>query len=305
MTIQLFKPELWSKILLQAEQKALVFGSPMVVNRDYEGEIKGPGDTVHITAIADPVISDYAPNQGITYQTVEDEGQVLTISQKKYFAFEIDDVDELQANGEMQPYLEDRASYRLAEKADEWLASFYTGVNAGNVVGGTTVTTSSLASGNYLTPLLYSSTHPADFYTQVLIPLKMRLDLANVPQAGRYCIVPTWAEALLAQTQAFVAFPGTDGGAGAVMSEGFIGRAAGFNILQSNNCVQYDGTNHAYAIQAGHPMAMSFAEQILKTEALRLQNTFADSVRGLHVYGGKLVKPEAIAVAGVQNPYGF
>lgn len=303
MSVLNFKPEIWSKVILAALKKNLVYGTPAITNSDYDGEISGPGATVHITQFGDPSISDYAPNGTITYQQLNDAGMTMLIDQSKSFAFSVDDVDERQAAGDMQPYLEDRAAYKLADTADQYLAGFYTGVASQNIVsnGGS----SSLGAGNYFTPALYSSTHPADFYQQVLLPLKVALTQANIPLTNRYVVVPPWAEALLEQTQAFIAVTDMQGNASNVFQNGIIGRAAGFDIYVSNNCVQYDGTNNAYAIQAGHPMALTFGEQINKTEALRLQSTFADGVRGLHVYGAKLVRPDAIAVAGVKRPAGI
>jgi hypothetical protein len=305
MSVLAFKPEVWSKVILGALQKNLVFGGPMVTNEDYEGEISGPGNVVHITQFADPVIGNYTPGTPLSYQALADAGQDLNIDQSKSFSFQIDDVDKRQAAGDMQSYLEERASYKFADVADQFIASLYSGVATANIVPGTTTTSSSLAAGNYLTPLAYGTGHEADFYTQVLLPLKVRLTQANVPLAGRYCVVPAWAEALLEQTKAFISVTDMQGQASDVFQNGLIGRAAGFNILTSNNSVQYDTTNGAYVVQAGHKMAVTFGEQIVQTEALRLIDYFADAVRGLHVYGAKLVRPDAIAVAGVQRPAGL
>ena len=75
--------------------------------------------------------------------------------------------------------------------------------------------------------------------------------------------------------------------------------------MASAHSIQFDQTNDGWVVQAGHPMAITFAEQIVQTEALRLQTTFADAVRGLHVSGGRLVRPDHIAIAGVIRPAGI
>jgi hypothetical protein len=305
ITVHAFKPEVWSKVILAGLQKNLVFGGPMCTNDDYEGEISGPGDVVHITQFADPVISTYSPGTPLNYQPLSDAGLDVVIDQSKSFSFQIDDVDKRQAAGDMQSYLEERASYKFADVADQFLASMYTGCATSNILLGTDGETSSLASGNYLTPAVYSDTHPADFYQQVILPLKVRLTQCNVPLQGRYLIVPPWAEALLEQTKAFIAVTDMQGQASDVFQNGLIGRAGGFNILTSNNSVEYDAGNGAYVVQAGHRMAVTFGEQIVQTEALRLIDYIADAVRGLHVYGGKLVRPDCIAVAGVKRPAGL
>lgn len=305
MSVLSFKPEVWSKVVLAAEKKSLVYGGPGICNDDYEGEISGPGTTVHITQLADPEVSDYAPNESIEYQEVDDAGQELLIDQRKYFAFNVDDVDKRQAAGDMQAYLEDRASYKLADTADQFLAGLYTGVAYANVLLGADATNSSLTTANAIAPQPYggSGSHPADFYTMIVLPLRVKLDEAYVPKKGRYLVVPPWAEALLEQTQAFISV--ATQAQQTVFNEGYIGRCAGFDIYTSNNSVEYDVSNNGWVCQAGHPMALTFAEQIVQTEALRLQTTFADAVRGLHVYGAKLVRPDHIAVAGVKRPSGI
>ncbi len=301
MSVLHFKPELWSKILLGALEKNLVFAGPMVVNRDYEGEIAGPGDTVHITSLADPTIANYSPGGTLTYQAIVDAGQTLQIDQAKSWSVQVDDVDRRQAMGDMQSWMEERAGYRIADTADQFLAGLYTGVASANALG---------TSGAPITPGVYNaSSAPADFYTKVVLPLKVLLGQQNVPDDGnRYLIVPPWARALLEQTQAFIAFPGAGGDAGDVMQRGFFGKVGGFNLMESNNAVQTvaggPGTG-VWAIQAGHRMAITYAEQIVQTEALRAQATFADLVRGLHVYGARVVRPEAIAVAYTLRPSGI
>lgn len=297
-----FKSEVWSKVILAAEKKALVFGGPGIVNDDYEGEISGPGTTVHITQFGDPEISDYAPNESIAYQELDDAGQELLIDQRRYFAFTIDDVDKRQSAGDMQAYLEDRAAYKLADTADQFLAGLYVNCAYSNILQVSSA--SSLNSNNGVAVNTYGgSTNPADFYLKVVLPLKVLLDQAYVPARGRYLVIPPWCMALLEQTQAFVsvATPAQQD----VFANGLVGRVAGFDVYTSNNSIEYDQSNNGWVVQAGHPMAMTFAEQIVQTEALRLQTTFADAVRGLHVYGGRLVRPDHIAVAGVKRPAGI
>lgn len=301
MSVLNFKPAIWSKVILAALQKKLVYGSPMIVNNDYEGEISGPGNTVKITQFGDPTVTDYVPGGTLTYQALTDAGLSLLIDQAKSFSFSIDDVDRRQAAGDMQAYLESRAAYKLADAADQFIAGLYTSVASANVLGTT---------GAPVTPSPYggATSHPADFYVQVLEPLKVILDQNNVPDDERYIVVPPWALSLISQTQAFVSVTDLQGDPSKTFQRGFEGQVSGFNVLKSNNVPQPvaggAGTG-VWAIQAGHPMGITYGEQIAETEALRLQSTFADGVRGLHVYGGKVVRPDTIAVAYVQRPSGI
>jgi hypothetical protein len=302
MTFRSFIPEIWDANILSALQKKLVYGSTMVTNKDYEGDIAEKGDTVHITQFSDPTVSSYIPDTDINYEEVTDAGLTLVIDQAKYFSFAIGDVDRAQAAGAMQPYLEGRAAYRLADVADQHLASRYTQCAQANVLGST---------GSPLTPQPYggSASHPADFYVQVLEPLKVILDQNDVPEDERYIVAPPWACSLIAQTQAFISVTDMQGEPSQVFQRGFMGMVSGFGaVLKSNNTPQPVaggagvGVN---AIQAGHPMALTFAEQIASTEALRLERRFADGVRGLHLYGSRLVRPDCVAVAYVQRPAGI
>lgn len=275
----------------------------MVVNSDYEGEISGPGNTVHITQFGDPTVSDYKPGGTITYQQLSDAGLTLLIDQAKTFSFSIDDIDRRQAAGDMQAYLEGRAAYKLADAADQYIAAKYTGAAVDNVLGST---------GSPLAPLPFlgagaAGLNLADFYTQVTEPLKVILDQNNIPDEDRYITVPPWAVSLISQTQAFVSVTDMQGEPSQAFQRGFMGQISGLNIMKTNNAPQPvaggAGTG-VWAIQAGHPMAITYGEQITETEALRLQTTIADGVRGLHVYGSKLVRPDAIAVAYVKRPDG-
>jgi hypothetical protein len=280
----------------------------MVTNSDYEGDIQERGDTVHITQFGDPTVSTYVPGTPLVYEQVTDAGETLVIDQAKSFSFSITDVDRAQAAGQMQPYLEGRAAYRLADVADQFLASKYVNAAQSNVLGST---------GSPLTPQPYSMSaggstniplHVADFYTMVLEPMKVILDQNNVPDDERYIVAPPWAVSLISQTQAFVSVTDMQGDPSQTFQRGFMGQVSGFNVLKSNNVPQPvaggAGTG-VWAIQAGHPMALTYAEQIAQTEALRLQTDFSDGVRGLHLYGAKLARPDCVSVAYVLRPAGI
>ena len=268
-----FIPEVWSAKMLVSLKKALVYGQPGVVNRDYEGEISGQGDTVRIRSISRPTIGTYTKNSTtITPETLTDAQRALYIDQSKYFAFELDDIDAAQSvGGELEGALQE-AVYGLRDVADQYVAALYTGAQSANQIGTVSVTTGALA------------------YTQ-LRKLKVKLDEANVPQEGRWAIVPPWYEGLLLEEDKFVRVDASGTSEG--LRNGMIGRAVGFNVMASNNAPLVTGDD--YAVMAGHPSAISFAEQIASIETYRPESAFSDAIKGLHVYGAKLVRPEAIA----------
>ncbi|MFE4420436.1 P22 coat protein - protein 5 domain protein [Streptomyces sp. NPDC056817] len=283
MSINNFKPEIWSAQLLDALENSLVYAQPQLVNRDYEGEISSHGQSVHITTIGDPTIFDYDKSSNLNYEEVETSGADLIIDQAKAFAFRLDDVDKAQALLNPMMKMATNAAYGLRDKADAYVANLYTRVAASNTIGSTGA------------PVSLSTA--TDAYSKVLVPLRTKLNRANVPSEGRYVVgSPEFIGAMLNDDRFIRAdASGTTEG----LRNGFVGRAAGFDILESNNTPNPTGS--VQVVQAGYPGAITYAEQILETEALRLQNTIADAIRGLHVYGARLLRPTGIAVAFV-NP---
>lgn len=280
MSINNFKPEIWSAQLLDALENALVYAQPQLVNSDYEGEISSQGQSVHITTIGDPTIFDYDKNSNINYEEVETAGTDLLIDQAKAFAFRLDDVDKAQALLNPMVKMAQNAAYGLRDKADSFVANLYTGVASGNVLGSTGAP-------------INTFTTPTDAYSKVLVPLRTKLNRSNVPKEGRYVVASPEFIGSMLNDDRFVKVDASGSSEG--LRNGMVGRAAGFDVLESNNTPNPSGDTQV--VQAGYPGAITYAEQILETEALRLQNTIADAIRGLHVYGAKLLRPTGIAVA--------
>jgi len=272
-----FRPEIWSANLLVATRKALIFGN--CINRDYEGEISAAGDTVRITSIGRPTISNYVPNSTkITPEQVNDSQRTLVVDQSKFFAFAVDDVDARQAKGNVIPQSMNEAAYGFADVIDQYIAnSMYTGIQSANQVGSLTI----------------AANTPSDFYDKVLVPLKIKLDLANVPTEGRWINVRPEAHGALLRDPRFVKV--NESGTSEGLRNGMVGRAAGFDIQVTNNAPNTTGSE--YVTIAGTNAAYTFAEQINKVEAYRPQDSFSDAVKGLVLYGGKLVRPDFLASA--------
>ncbi len=275
MAITNFIPEVWSAQLLSSLKKTLVFAGPGVANRNYEGEIADKGDTVKITSISRPTVATYTKNSTtINPETLTDAQRSLLIDQSKYFAFEVDDIDLRQSanGGALMAEAAQEAAYALGDTADQLVAGLYTGVDSANAISTTSITSAALA----LTGL---------------VNLKVKLDVANVPTQGRYVIVPPWYHGLLLQNTSFIDLSAS--GSADALRNGTVGRAFGFDVLVSNNCVNVTGDD--WIVQAGYPGALSFAEQIVKVEAYRPESAFSDALKGLHLYGAKLVRPTGIA----------
>lgn len=266
-----FTPEIWSAMMLESLKKNLVYGDPSVVNRDYEGEISAQGDTVHIRSISRPTISNYTKGATLTYETLTDADRTLLIDQAKSFSFVVDDIDKAQQPGGALEGALTEATYSLRDVADQYIAGLYTGASSANAIGTVSVTTAALA------------------YTQ-LRKLSVKLDEANVPNEGRYVVVPPWYYGLLLESDLFLR---ADASSTPGLRNGVVGTVLGMDVLKSNNAILVTGDD--YAVMAGHPSAITYAEQILDIEQLRLQTTFGTGVRGLFVYGAKLTRPDSIA----------
>lgn len=277
MSIRNFIPTLWSARLLEHLNKTHVYAS--LVNRDYEGMIKQMGDTVKINQLGRITIKDYA--KGVDIDDPEDltgEQTILTIDQGKYFNFSIEDVDKAQVNPKLMDDAMQESAYGMNDVTDMFLANLMA-VNAAN----------NGDLGTDETPIVPTKEDAYDY----LVDLGTDLTEKNVPMVGRWVVVPAWFHGLLLKDQRFVG-NGTDYNK-AILQGGEVGTAAGFRVWLSNNVPNTEGAK--YKIIAGTNRGGSYAEQILETEAYRPEKRFSDAVKGLHVYGGKIVQPKCLSVA--------
>ncbi len=283
MALNSFIPEIWSARLLYNLNKTLVYGQQNVVNREYEGEIKAKGDTVRINSIGRVTVGDYAKNNDMAApETLTDAQTTLVIDQSKYFNFQIDDIDKIQQYPKVMDEAMQEAAYALANTADQFIAGHYVDVAAGNTIGDDTTPEAPTAQTAY----------------ELLVDLSVLLDENDIPPTGRWVIVPPWYEGLMLKDDRFVK-------SGVMPAEqrllnAIVGQAAGFTVLKSNNVPNTAGAK--YKIVAGHPMAWSFAEQASQVEAYRPESRFADAVKGLHLYGAKVIRPSALAVMTADRP---
>jgi hypothetical protein len=264
----------WSSRLLLGLEKSLIFGQPSVMTTEYEGEIRNQGDRVHLHSLQDLTIGTYVKNSTtISYEQLTDARVSLVIDTARYFAFRVDDVDAVQMVPKALDAATSRASYQLAETADRAIAAQYTNI--------TNFTATSQATSTNI--------------YQKLVETKVELDELNVPQENRFIIVPPWVAGLALQNATFLAAstPST--------LNGSIGMVAGFNVLVSNNTPTSGSAPVVSHLVAGHASGWAFAQQITNVEGLRLEGSFADGVRGLHLYGSKVIQPERLHVLRV-NP---
>lgn len=277
MAIANFIPEVWSAALLKALRDRLTYAQAGVINRNYEGDIARAGDTVHITSFNDPAVRTYTRNTNITWDQLSSTQQTLVVDQEKYFAFTVDDIDRRQA---LPGFVEEAtvgASYNLAAEADSFVAE----------------TMSDAVTGDNDRGAVTLGAVEGDAYN-LLVELRTILTRSNTPDEGRFVVIPPEMYGLLLKDDRFIRADASGTTQG--LRNGFVGRAAGFDVIESNRVPEDGG---AFRVLAGHSIATTYAEQILNTEALRLENQFGDGVRGLHVYGGRVIRPANLAAADV------
>ncbi|HLR86230.1 MAG TPA: hypothetical protein VK059_14845 [Nocardioidaceae bacterium] len=272
MAIENFIPELWTSRLLVSLRKAQVAAA--LVNRDYEGEIRRQGDTVHITSINDVTIGNYTAHNDITVEDIDDDTRTLIIDQAKYFAVEIDDIEKAQqvAGGNALAQAVDNASYQLKDIVDTYLLAAMAD-GATNELGAVNVSGDGAAYG-------------------ALVDLAVSLDEANVPDSGRFVVVSPEFHGLLLKDDRFIS--AGDDPAAATRANGRVGQAAGLQVHKSNNLP--DNADASYKVGvAGYRGATTYAEQIVSMEGARMEKRFADMVKGLHVYGSLVTRPTGLA----------
>lgn len=290
-TLENFIPNVWASKILQALDTALVY--PQLMSTDYEGDIKDVGDTVRINMVGDVTISNYSKNTDMNApETLTDGQTVLKIDQAKYFNFAIDDIDGAQQSPKVMGEAARRAAYGLRKVTDSFCASLYTDISASNLIGsdGAPITGTWNAAGTQA-------------YDR-LVDLGVLLDNNDVPDEGRFVVVPPWYEGYLLKDNRFVSGATAeaiarltngrlDGQRGTGVN-GYCGRAAGFDVYKSNQVP--NTASLKYKVIAGHPMAWAYADQVTKVEGYRPERRFADALKGLHLYGAKVVRPYALAL---------
>lgn len=272
MSLTNFISEIWSKKLLKVFNKTVVMGN--LVNRDYEGDIQSAGDVVHVRTFGDVTINDYTRDMTIAFQSLTDPMVDLTIDQQKYFAFKVDDMDKAQADINILEGYAARAAIAIRDVVDSRLIGHYADVDSGNVIG------------TDMSPITLTSSNIYGYITQ----LGELLDDSNVPSEGRNLVITPKFKTMLLQSTEFTRATSLGDN---VIQNGYIGNVAGFGVHVTTNNPAVSGVVNLMAFTSDY---ISFASQVSKVETVRPYNMFADAVKGLYLYGSKVMQPTAGAV---------
>jgi hypothetical protein len=336
-----FSPTIFSmKAQLAFRKKAVALG---ITNNDYFGEIANKGDTVRILKEPEIVVNPLVRGTQIVPQDLEDDDFQLTIDQANYFAFKLDDIEIQQAHHNWMSMASDRAAYKMADEMDSNVLGYLSGYQKNRTTGvwtarttypGTladeTADTDELLSANKLFRSAFvaggSASESVAVGTsgtydvsplQVIARMARRLDQANVDADGRWLVIdPVFKERLLDENSKYINNDvNTSQNAGGKAINGKIGdNIRGFRLYESQNLPEIgtgpdtadtNGSSANYGIiVAGHDSAVAAAQQINKTEKYRDPNSFADVVRGMNLYGRKILRPEAIVTVAYNSNVG-
>lgn len=280
-----FIPEIWSGKLQVKFYKTSVFSE--IANTDWEGEIKGQGDKIYIRSIPTITINNYAKGDNLTNQVPTSTPLELLIDKGKYFAVVLDDVDAVQTDVKLMDIFTNDATQQMKIAID---ADVLDGVKAGAATANKGAT-AGVISGNInlgtdASPRAVSSSNILD----LILDAGQCLDEQNVPEDGRWLVLPAWMASMIKRSDLKQAY--LTGDSVSPLRNGKLGMIDRFMVYVSNNLPK-TADNDSY-LMAGTRDAISFASQMTNVETLRAQSTFGNIVRGLNVYGYKVVKPEAL-----------
>jgi hypothetical protein len=289
-----FIPELWSGKLIEKFYNATVLAA--IANTDYAGEISNQGDKVNIRQKPSLTINDYEADGTISIERPSSTIVELLIDKGKYFAAIVDDVMETQSDLNMLGMWSDDASEQMKIKIDEdVLVGIAAGVAAENKGATAGVISGDINLGVALTPLLLTARNPTAGQVEpidAILRLGQVLDEQNIPEQGRWLVVPAWFAAMIKRSELRDASLTGDGMT--MLRNGRLGMIDRFTLYASN-LLPVDGTDDATNIYAGHSHGLTFASQLTKMETLRAESTFGTIMRGLQVYGYKVTDGTALA----------
>lgn len=299
-----FIPEIWSGKLVEKFYASTVLAA--ISNTDYEGEIRSHGDRVKIRTKPTVTIRDYKADGLLGLDRPSGGTLELYIGNGKYFSLVVDDVMELQSDLNLLSMWSDDAAQQLKIEVDkDVLDGIVGGMVAANKGATAGAITGAINLGVKGTPLSVVGRNPAAGDVEivdVLMRLGQVLDEQNIPEAGRWVVLPSWAGRMIKQSELRQAY--LSGDSVTMLRNGRLGMVDRFTIYVSNllptNAT--DSANFAageWPIFAGHAHGLTFASQISKVETLRSELTFGNILRGLQVYGYQIVDGKALAQASV------
>ena len=288
-----FIPEIWSGKLIENFYDATVLAA--ISNTDYEGEIRQFGDTVNIRGTPNITIRDYVKGQNLVVETPDKPRIQLLIDKGEYFACVEDDIDRVQTDIKLMDGWAKDASEQMKIKIDQRvltdmlpdIGTYNKGLTAG-------AQSAAFNLGTSASPLTVTKDGAGGTTSVIdlIVDMGSVLDEANSPESGRFLVIPARMANLIKKSELKDA--SVTGDSQSVVRNGRLGMIDRFTLYVSHNL---NVSSNKYSIIAGTKMGLTFASQMTEMETIRSETTFGDIIRGLQVYGYKVVKPEALSMA--------
>ena len=280
-----FIPEIWSGKLIENFYDATVLAA--IANTDYEGEIKSMGDTVNIRTTPEITIKTYVKGQTLQVENPDKPKLQLVIDKGEYFACIEDDVDKVQSDIALMDTWSKDASERMKIKIDQRvLTDLLPDVAAANKGATAGRISANINLGTTGSPVAITKTNVLEY----IVDMGTVLDEANAPEGNRFLIIPAKMAGMIKKSDLKDA--SLTGDSVSVLRNGRLGMIDRFTVYMSHN-LKVD-TGGKFNLIAGHKMGFTFASQMTEMETIRSESTFGNIIRGLQVYGYKVVKPEAL-----------
>ena len=309
-----FTPEIFSQKVLKFFRRASVVED--ITNTDYAGEIENFGDTVRIIKEPTVTVSTYSRGSVVNPQDLADDQITMVVDQANAFAFKIDDIEERHSHVNFEALATSSGAFALKRKYDKTVLQAMSdgaGIAASAVSGTTLVTTAGAATiGTANAPI---NIETDDAGINMMLAMARLLDDNSVPEENRWFVAPPIFYEKVFQAGNKIAEVQVTGDGTSPLRNGLatVGTLAGFRcykttalnstggvdqitLTDASATLATDGSENV--VLAGHMSSTSTASHIAKTEVVRSTETFSDVIRGLHVFGQKVLRPEAI-VRGV------
>ena len=305
-----FAPQIFSQKVLKFFRRASV--AEDITNTDYTGEIENFGDTVNIIKEPTITVSSYTRGSVVNTQNLADDQITLTVDQANAFAFKIDDIEERHSHVNFEALATSSGAFSLKRKYDANVLQTLSdgagiaGADDASLSGGLTTTNTSL--GTASSPI---NVEADDAGINLMLLMARVLDDQSVPEENRWFVAPPIFYEKMFQAGNKIAEVQVTGDASSNLRNGLAtpGTLAGFSCYKSTALNSTAGTDQVTlsgvatdasenVILAGHISSTATASHIAKTEVVRSTESFSDVVRGLHVFGRKVLRPEAL-VRGV------
>jgi len=309
-----FAPEIFSQKVLKFFRRASVVED--ITNTDYAGEIENFGDTVRIIKEPTVTVSAYQRGSVVNPQDLADDQITMVVDQANAFAFKIDDIEERHSHVNFEALATSSGAFALKRKYDKTvLQAMSDGAGiAASAVSGTTLTTTA-AAGAIGTANAPINIETDDAGINMMLAMARLLDDESVPEENRWFVAPPIFYEKVFQAGNKIAEVQVTGDGTSPLRNGLatVGTLAGFRCYKSTALNSTGGTDQVTLtdasatlatdgseniVLAGHMSSTSTASHIAKTEVVRSTESFSDVIRGLHVFGQKVLRQEAI-VRGV------